>query len=266
MPKISIIVAAYNVEMYIEKCLNSLVSQTFKNIEIIVVNDGSDDATIEKVKKIGKKDNRVKIIDKSNEGLIEARKSGLEKATGEYVMFIDGDDSLRKDACQILYNKALKHSLDIVYYNLVFDYGKKLKTNSIYDFGVIHGYEYLKLVLCNKVRANIVLQFIKREFINNNNIKFPRNVTYAEDLAITVSLAIHQPKVGVVNQALYHYYQRQGSITSTVNNHVFDVEKVIDIIEKDLDNNNLKDEYKSEFDFLAYIHLFYYRVDRKSVV
>ena len=101
MPKISVIVAAYNVEEYIERCLNSLVDQTMDDIEIIVVNDGSKDATLEKIDQYTG-DRRIKVIDKENCGLIEARKSGLSVAEGEYVQFVDGDDWLKKDACEKL--------------------------------------------------------------------------------------------------------------------------------------------------------------------
>ncbi len=260
MCNISIIVAAYNVEMYIGKCIKSLIKQTFSNIEIVVVNDGSTDSTRDILEKYSSIDDRIKIVNKKNEGLIEARKSGLKVASGEYIMFVDGDDWLKNDACELLYNKATSYNLDIAYYNLVFAIGKHLKQNNIYDFGVIEGEEYLKLVLTNKIRANTVLQFIRREFLIENNIKFIQDVTYAEDLAITVSLAINNPKVGCVNQSLYYYYQRADSITKIVDKKVFDIEKVIDTIEKYLMDRDLDNKYKEEFNFLSYLHLYYYRV------
>ena len=260
MCNISIIVAAYNVEMYIEKCIKSLIKQTFNNIEIVVVNDGSTDRTRDILEKYSSIDNRIKIVNKKNEGLIEARKSGLKVASGEYIMFVDGDDWLKNDACELLYNKATSYNLDIVYYNLVFAIGKYLKQNNMHDFGVIKGEEFLKLVLTNKIRANAVLQFIRSEFLIENNIKFIQGVTYAEDLAITVSLAVNNPKVGCINQSLYYYYQRPDSITKIVDKRVFDVEKVINTIEMYLIDKDLYNKYKEEFNFLAYLHLYYYRV------
>uniref|UniRef100_UPI00374E71A3 glycosyltransferase family 2 protein n=1 Tax=Paraclostridium bifermentans TaxID=1490 RepID=UPI00374E71A3 len=260
MCNISIIVAAYNVEMYIEKCIRSLIKQTFSNIEIVVVNDGSTDRTSDILKKYSTIDNRIRTINKKNEGLIEARKTGLKIASGKYIMFIDGDDWLKKDACELLYDKAINYNLDIVYYNLVFAIGKRLKQNNIHDFGIIKGQQYLKLVLTNKIRANAVLQFIRREFLIENNIKFIQGVTYAEDLAITVSLAINNPKVGCINQALYYYYQRPDSITKIVDKRVFDVEKVINTIEVYLIDRDLYNKYKEEFNFLSYLHLYYYRI------
>lgn len=115
--KISVIVPAYNIEQYIERCLISIKNQTLDDIEIIVVNDGSIDNTLSKIKKCSSGDNRIKIINKKNQGSIEARKSGLKEATGKYILFVDGDDWLEKDALNILYKKAEEDLADIVIYN-----------------------------------------------------------------------------------------------------------------------------------------------------
>ncbi|MDU4936124.1 MAG: glycosyltransferase family A protein, partial [Peptostreptococcaceae bacterium] len=101
--KVSIIIAAYNIEDYINRCLNSIVNQSFKDIEIIVVNDGSTDNTINIINNFAKNDVRIKVIDKKNGGLIEARKSGLARASGEYILFLDGDDWLHIEAIEKLY-------------------------------------------------------------------------------------------------------------------------------------------------------------------
>ena len=112
--KVSIIVAAYNIEDYIKRCMYSIVNQTFKDIEIIVVNDGSTDNTLNIINDFAKNDARIKIIDKKNGGLIEARKSGLEIASGEYILFLDGDDWLHLEAIEKLYQEAKKDNFDIV--------------------------------------------------------------------------------------------------------------------------------------------------------
>lgn len=115
--KVSIIVAAYNIEKYIYKCIDSIRKQTFKDIEIIIVNDGSTDSTLNIIRNLALKDSRIRIIDKKNEGLIEARKSGLDVANGEYILFVDGDDWLELDALEKLYNNAINNNSDIVIYN-----------------------------------------------------------------------------------------------------------------------------------------------------
>lgn len=122
MAKVSIIIAAYNIEDYIERCLISCMNQTFQDIEIIVVNDGSTDSTLEKINKCTYYDSRVKIIDKKNAGLIEARKSGFKIAKGEYILFIDGDDWIDLESIRILYNKAKENDYDIVCYKYLLKY------------------------------------------------------------------------------------------------------------------------------------------------
>lgn len=260
MANVSVIIAAYNVELYIDRCLDSVVQQTLKDIEIIVVNDGSTDKTLEKLLIYANKDNRIKIVDKKNEGLIEARKSGLEVSSGEFLMFVDADDWLDIRACEKLYKKAMELDLDILCYGLYHAFDDRLEIKNIYDFKLARGEEYLNLVLLNKARANIVLQLLKREFLIRNNIIFPSDITYAEDLAITVTLACNEPIVGTLNEPLYYYYQRENSVTNKVSNKVFDVELAINSIRKELDQKGYMEKYYYEFEYLMFIHLYYHRV------
>ena len=114
MQKISIIIPVYNVEKYIRKCVDSILSQTYKNLEIILVDDGSLDNCGKICDQYAKIDNRVVVIHKQNGGLSSARNIGIEKATGEYLMFVDSDDSLEKIACESLINITNKTNADIV--------------------------------------------------------------------------------------------------------------------------------------------------------
>lgn len=260
MAKVSVIIAAYNVGLYIERCMDSIVNQTLKDIEIIVVNDGSTDDTLEKLLIYANKDNRVKIVDKKNEGIMEARKSGLDAASGEFLMFVDGDDWIDINACEKLYKKSTKLNLDILCYGLYHAFDDYLELKNIYDFKLAKGEEYLKLVLLNKARANTVLQFLRKEFLIRNDIIFPSNITYAEDLAITVTLACNDPVVGTLNEPLYYYYQRENSVTKKVSNKVFDVELAFDSIRKEMEQKGYMEKYYSEFEYLMFIHLYYHRV------
>ena len=260
MIKISIMVAAYNVEKYIERCMDSLVNQTLRDIEIIVVNDGSTDETLNKILQYSRNDKRVIVIDKENEGLIEARKSGIENSNGEYLLFVDGDDWIAEDTCEKLYSKAISLDLDIVNYGLYYAFDDRLEEEKINDFDIMVKDEYLKNVLLNKIRANIVMQMVKRNFFENNKIIFPNNISYAEDLAITIALACNKPKVATVNEPLYYYYQRENSITNKISKKVFDVELAIKWIENILEEKKYLEIYKNELEYLKYIHLYYYRV------
>ena len=108
MPAVSIVIPVYNIGKYLEKCLDSVVAQTFPDIEIIVVNDGSTDNSPEIIARYADKDSRIVVIDKSNEGLAYARKSGIEAARGTYIYHLDGDDYLELDAIELLYRKPKK--------------------------------------------------------------------------------------------------------------------------------------------------------------
>ena len=115
--KISIVVPVYNVEKYLSKCLESLISQTLADIEIICINDGSTDKSLEILENYASKDNRVKIINQENQGVSTARNNGLACANGEYVTFVDSDDWLESNSCEELYNKAIQTNSDIVLFS-----------------------------------------------------------------------------------------------------------------------------------------------------
>lgn len=116
-PKISIIIPVYNVEEYLKECLDSAVNQSFKNIEIVCVNDCSTDSSLEILKEYAKKDSRIVVVDKEkNEGTMLARKSGIEVASGEYSVFLDADDYISKDLCQIISDESEKNSADIIHF------------------------------------------------------------------------------------------------------------------------------------------------------
>ena len=127
MKPVSVIVAAYNIEGYIERCLNSIVNQTFKDLEIIVVNDGSTDKTLKKIQDIAEKDSRIIIIDKVNGGVNSARNTGLKKSKGEYILFVDGDDWLELDAIDKLYKNIKDRNLDVLVYNAYNAYNTEKK-------------------------------------------------------------------------------------------------------------------------------------------
>lgn len=121
--KVSIIVPVYNADKYLNKCLKSIVSQTYKNIEIIAINDGSQDSSLAILQESAQKDSRIKIINKSNEGLSFAHRDGLSKASGEYVVFVDADDELTHDAISVMLEIAETNHVEVVVTNHVRTYG-----------------------------------------------------------------------------------------------------------------------------------------------
>ena len=135
MPKVSIIVPVYNVENYIAECLNSLINQTLKDIEIICVDDCGQDNSMKIVEDFAKKDKRIKIVaHKENQGLGEARNTGIKNATSEYIGFLDSDDFVDLDYYKTLYNTAIKDDFDIVSSNVIYCYSKYNKKEEFISY------------------------------------------------------------------------------------------------------------------------------------
>lgn len=130
---ISIIVPVYNTENYLEKCLYSLVNQTYKNIEIIIIDDGSPDNSMNIIQKFVLADNRVKVITQKNQGLSGARNTGMNNANGDYIMFIDSDDWIEIDTCEKAINASEKYNADVVFWSYIKEFSDSQKDNYLFD-------------------------------------------------------------------------------------------------------------------------------------
>ena len=253
MKKISIIVPVYNVEKYIDKCLNTLVKQTIDDYEIIVIIDGSKDNSIEIVKKYKKEyPNLINYYETENKGLSSARNLGLSKATGEYVGFVDSDDYVAINMFNDLYNYAKENKYDIVacdYLKIFKDKEQTItldikKEDSKKD-KIIKSRPYS----CNKI--------FKRSLFKKYNIKFPEKLIF-EDIYAIYGLMLNCNKIGYLNKILYYYnFQREGSI---MNNKYRDDEKIFEILNmlnKYAKKNRL---YNNNIDVIREInvrHIFY---------
>ncbi|MGM8364863.1 glycosyltransferase family 2 protein [Virgibacillus sp. W0181] len=264
MPRVSLIVSAYNIENHIRKCIESLIYQSFKDIEIIVVNDGSTDNTLNEIQKVKKKDARINVINQSNEGAMKAREIGFKEAKGEYLLFVDGDDWLAEDAIEILYKKAKQNDYDIVCYKFYFADGESIKKSSSKNisYQMLVGDDFLKMIMTSKINPSLWSKFIKRKFIINSNINFPNDIVKAEDLAFTCSLGMHNPIVCLIDEYLYYYFTaRNTSATNSVSSTLLEVGKATNFIQQDLRNNNIYNHNKEEFEFLSFIHTFWVNRD-----
>ena len=258
MPKISLIVAAYNIEYYIERCIESLLKQTFTDIEIVIVNDGSTDGTLDKIKSVIKDDNRVKLINKKNEGVVEARRTGLINSTGEYVLFIDGDDWIDTKTCEKCYKKLLEDNYDILYYGYWIAYDNKKNIKVDIKEKVLNEKQFLKELLLVNINGCLWTKIIRRSYLIDNNIGFPKDIIYGEDLAMSVEIACYKPKVACINQQFYYYYQRENSITnSKLTNQAFHIIKALEYIKEFMIKKNLFEEFIDEYNYLVYRNLFY---------
>lgn len=213
MIKVSIIIPVYNVEKYLQRCLESIVNQTLQDIEIICVNDGSKDGSIEILEKFALKDSRIKLITQENAGVSAARNTGLDIAQGEYVMFLDGDDYYIKNACQIAYDSITAQGADIGVFGLFEKYWIFSK------FGRVN--KSIRKAL-KTITPNLWLfqtfcwnKIYKKEFLSKNNLKFPAGIKTSEDGIFSLCCMFNNPKYCFINKALYVYRKnRFGSATA----------------------------------------------------
>lgn len=255
--KVSVIIAAYNIEKYIQRCIESVVNQSEREIEIIIVNDGSTDNTLNIINKVNELDDRIIVINKKNQGLIEARKTGLKYANGEFILFLDGDDWLENNCIEELYKTANDKKADVVLYNayMVYDDRKEIFDTFIEKFIDDIKKNPVKNLLLLNISPTIWSKFIKRSFIEENNIKFPENISYAEDLATVSNIFINNPKIVFNENRLYNYYHRDNSISNKVSSKVLEVDNAIQFIEDKLVESNSYDENKEEFEFTVFRHM-----------
>lgn len=267
--KISIIVPVYNVENYVEQCLRSICNQTINDIEIIIVNDGSEDNSISKIKEI--KDYRIKIINQKNKGLSSARNTGLKYAIGDYIAFVDSDDFVGiNTAYEDMYNIALKDNSDVVSGDAVWYYSesdrriKEKSKNFIYDTP-INGEEFLLTVLrANAIYVPVWFNLYKRDFLINNNLLFKEGV-YHEDEWFTHRVLLKAERISIYNKQFYMYrQQRPGSITNTLSE-----KRYLDIIQScfenekqliNINNYELKMRFKDRIAIRAMLDIYNHKV------
>lgn len=242
MIKVSIIVPVYNVEQYIEKCLETLVNQTLQEIEIIIVNDGSTDGTKQKIEKfILAYPEKIKYLEKTNGGLSDARNYGIPSACGKYIGFVDSDDYVELNMFEEMYKKAEEENSDMVECDFIWEYPNKRKV----DTGRIYrnkkeAFVYARVVAWNKL--------IKRETLEKANIKFPKGLRY-EDTEFFYKLLPSLNKISFVKVPMVHYIQRSNSIANTQNERVKEIFEIWDNIFKFYKENNLFEEYKNEIEY-----------------
>ena len=217
MPKISVIIPAYNVEKYVEKTLKSLINQTFKDFEAIIINDGSTDNT-EKIIKEVLQDTKFqwKLINQENQGVSVARNRGIIESKGEYICFLDGDDYYHPTFLEKMYNKAKEKNYDVVFcnYSLVNENEKTIRepTQKKEYFGIeLIGEEVLKQALIGHVYIWTASYICKKKLLSDNNILYTKGCTYGEDQEFWMKVFFHAKLVNSVTEKLVYYVQRKGS-------------------------------------------------------
>lgn len=242
MPKVSVIVPIYNVEKYLEKCINSLLSQTLEDIQIILVNDGSKDNSGNIAKEYEKNNkNRIIYVEKENGGLSDARNYGLKYATSDFIAFLDSDDYIEKNAYEEMYNKAIKENADYVECDFIWEFPNKIRVDKQYPYkNKKEMLSFVRVVAWNKL--------IKRQLITDNNLEFPKGLRY-EDIEFTYKLIPFVNKFAYVDKPFIHYVQREGSIANVQNERTAEIFTVLDNVIEFYKENNIYDEYRDELEY-----------------
>lgn len=262
--KISIIVPAYNVEKYIEQCLRSLMNQTYKNLEIIVVNDGSKDSTGEIIERLAKEDERIFFIDQENKGVAETRNVALQKVSSDFVMFVDSDDWIDEETCETVVNEAIKENADVVMFGYVREYKEKSLPKAVFDEErIVFDTREVEIKLRRRIFGPVDEELATPEKLNAittiwgklyktsivKNVKFVslQELGLCEDGYFNIGVLKNVKKVVFVKKHFYHYRKiiNGGSLTQQKNSNIFEKEKrfynrLNDVIEKE----KLPEEYK----------------------
>lgn len=226
MPAISIVVPIYNVEFYLSECLESILKQTFHDFELILVNDGSTDGSGLICEHYEIKDKRVKVIHQVNKGVSSARNKGINVSTGEYIAFVDPDDTVEPTMYEILYTEAKSDNLDLVVcpiktFNLLTN---TKSVSSVYEGkeGVLYQNdiksEIIPSFLNNKTLSLVssVNKLYKASLFKLNNIRYEEHKSHSEDLSLNLKILPYVKKMVYVKKPLYNYYiRRNNSLTQT---------------------------------------------------
>lgn len=250
--KISVIVPVYNVEKYIKQCLESILNQTYKNLEIIIVDDGTKDSSGKICDEISKSDSRIKVIHQENQGLSGARNTGLKNTTGEYITFVDSDDYIGNKMFEKMLSTLKTNNADIVECGTIYcdEEGNYIKENTknkieIYEKDI----QMKELIFSGNITTMSCGKLYKKDLLKN--FEFPIG-KYHEDTFTTYKLLHNSQKIIILNQGFYHYRQVYGSIM----NSNFNI-KHLDSIEAVLERSKFIEKYYPQYKKYDYANICY---------
>jgi len=217
--RVSVIIPIYNAETYLAECLYSVVNQTFHDIEVILVNDGSNESTVNIMKAFANEDSRIKIISQPNKGVSAARNSGLQAATGEYVLFIDSDDMIMPNSIETLLNNANETVSDLLLGNAIryipdvpLSVAYKRNEELIYQRGIRGEEYYIKLMeVKNAFPTSVFLYFVKRNLLIEKNLFFKEGIIHENELWC-INTMINATRVAMIDFNYYYCRQHKGSL------------------------------------------------------
>ena len=264
MDKISVIIPVYNAENYLKECLNSICNQTYKNLEIICINDGSIDDSLQILEEFSKEDKRIKVFSQENQGTSVARNKGLELACGKYVAFVDADDWLDLSLYEVAVSKINQHKVDIVTWPYIREFEKESKKRKLFKKSEIAFYEqdyqkkfYKKVIgITNEelidpseldIMSSTCNKLYPLELIQKEQIRFIdlAQIGTAEDLLFNVQVLAHLHSAYYTEQINYHYRKNNpNSITSVYKVDLYDKWLFLfDLIKKELQKHSFDKDF-----------------------
>ncbi len=211
MPKLSIILPVYNSEKYLSQCIDSVISQSFADFELIIINDGSTDSSGEICNVYAEKDNRIKVIHQNNRGVSFARKLGIEQSDSEWLGFIDSDDWIESDTLKIAYDTAIKEESDIVCFGIQKATQTEKTSIEFFNSDIYTNFLYYPVYMnsfCNKI--------IKKALFTENSLDFGIGIITSEDLLVMFQLFHFAKKISYLPSVLYNYRFNSDSVTQTI--------------------------------------------------
>ncbi len=217
---ISVIIPVYNVEEYLHECVDSVINQTYKNLQIILVDDGSTDSSGKICDEYAENDKRITVVHQKNAGPSKTRNTGLSQANGKYIYFLDSDDYIENNALELLIDTAESNDADLVFFDAhsFSDDGQKIKQGYVVKgiYEAKSGYEILAELHNNRdYHCSVVLLFINRRMLNNHNIRFLESAYCSEDMLFTYKVFCSSSKTVQCKNTLYHRRYRVNSIVTS---------------------------------------------------
>lgn len=259
MFEVSIIIPIYNAEKYLKRCLDTVVNQTFKSLEIILINDGSTDDSLRIMNEYKRNYNNIEIINQENSGQGEARNKGVSIAKGEYITFADADDWLSENYVEVLYDAIKKNNADISVCNMIMVMSRTFNEIKSVKFPreELNGDNAVRDLLQDKeLKSYPWGKLYKKSIFIQNNIMFPARMFY-EDLSIIFQAFYYSSKVTLVNEYCYYYFQSEDSSTRAPNpKTIYDRLEALRMVQRFLIKNSSMEKYKYEYYHFCFFHLY----------
>lgn len=261
---ISIVIPVYNNECFLRECLDSVIHQTCKNLEIICINDGSTDSSLQILNEYAAKDDRVVVIDKENEGASRTRNIGIEKSSGEYIMFLDSDDWIDLETCEEAYNAIKENNSDICFFKYVREFRQKSVVKDIYDESIkVFSAEECRNILSKRIvglfgkelrypenldaLSPVCIKLYKSDLIKKNNLKMVDTsvICTCEDGLFNVQAFYFAKGAVYINKPFYHYRKyNQNSITTGYKKNLFNGwQSLYGLMQEFIDKNNCDESF-----------------------